>query len=206
MSVEEVFGVIDAQGFTLGSNIFVPREFSFVNDSCELCFEIRPNLNLDTKLANFRTISHQQHYIHGIPLKQVMDDDSKKVIDEYQLVDLVKLLFKNFRKNDNSCLGVKNQQLFNYLLFEEVPLYNYDMDDSRAEKCPNLLNLDRFPESYFCPLHCHLRIKDQKEFRCSVRKSKKIWKWQKNKLISDEIYSEINSWKDTPRSSTSNDD
>ena len=188
---EKVIAVVDAQGFYYGSK-FIPREFAFVCDDCALCYEIVPNISNADRTGNMKTFFVQEHYVHGIPMQSVLNDGVKRKIDESRLLDLITALFEKYKVDNSSLLGVKNNQFYRYLMDNyRVPLFNYDHQMVGSEFCPSLVNFDKYVNNYFCPLHSQLNIRKQSDYRCSLRKCIAIFNWQKNKIISDDIFTSV---------------
>ena len=188
MDSNKICAIIDAQGFSFNKK-FIPREFSFVCDKFSLCFEIVPDVNNDEKFANFKGFSHQTHYIHGIPLNPVLDDGCKRQIKESQLHQLIEELNWMINPDNEYYLGVKNQQLKDFIAVVDIPLYDLEKIPVGGEMCPSLSMFDKFTTTHYCPLHS--RIRDPRRVRCSIRKCTGIWEWLKNKRASDKIYDQI---------------
>ena len=201
-----ICAIIDAQGFFV-QNKFYPREVSIVNDEYQLCFEIIPNISLDTKLNCYSQFSFQQKKLHGIPLSQVLPNTSKNVFEIRYLKNIIEYIYMSIRNEKKFLLGVKNTQLKNMLEEYRIPLYNFEQEEVCGEICPPLAVFEKFKNSIYCSLHAKLvQKKDEtthrcpigiqakyheRRPRCALRKAWVTWDWLKHKLSSDILFDNI---------------
>ena len=188
---KEICAIIDAQGFFIRKT-FYPREISIVNNEYQICFEILPEINVDTKVDNFKQFSIQQHQLHGIPVQQLLEEKTKRVFCCSQLRQIVEEIYFRVRTENKKLLGVKNQQVATLLKEYQIPFFNFETEEVGGEVCPTLSTFDKFSTSIFCPLHAVLKRKLNEQYhRCALRKASMIWDWLDRKINSDLLVDEI---------------
>ena len=188
---KQICAVIDVQGFFVQKK-FYPREISIVNNEHKICFEIVPDINVDTKLDYFKYFKFQQHQLHGIPLEKVLDDKTKKVFHASQMKKIVEEIYFRVRTEERKLFGVKNQQVANLLKEFEIPYFNFESEEVGGEICPPLSIFDKFKSSKYCLLHATLKCKfNENIHRCALRKALLIWDWLNCKVDSDLLVDEI---------------
>ena len=188
---KQICAIIDVQGFFVQKK-FYPRELSIVNSEYNICFEIVPEVNIDTKLDFFKHFSCQQFQLHGIPIEKVLEDKTKKVFHASHLKKIVEEIYFRVRTEEKKLLGVKNQQVANLLKEFEIPFFNLESEAVGGEICPTLSIFDKFRFSKYCILHASLKRKfNETVHRCALRKASTIWDWLKCKLDSDLLVDEI---------------
>ena len=190
---KKICAVIDMQGFFI-EKVFYPRELAIVNDKYKLCFEIDCDIPNDLRIKNFKHFSFQQHQIHNIPIEKVIPDKTLRVFKNSQLKHILFDIYCRIRSEDKYLFAIKNQQLAKLLDVYEIPYINLEKVTIGNEICPTLLNFDKYSKHKkgFCLLHFMLNNSAHGiNIRCSLRKSEKIWEWLINKIISDQLVSDI---------------
>ena len=182
----KIIAVIDAQGFII-ENIFFPREFSFVCDDFYVCYEVIPEWTDEEKSTNINQLLNQKHRLHGISyLGQVVDEDTKRAINQNLLSQLICELYWEVKRNDESSIAIKNAYFLKFLESNNFPLFDLDINPIGGELCPALFIFDKFDTNKYCPLHS--RTKLQIKHMCVQRKAYSIWLWLSYKILSDKFY------------------
>lgn len=186
---KEVCAVFDMQGF-YANKIFYPREFAIANDEIKICLEIDSEIPDDIKISSFRHFSFQQHQLHGIPVKKVLDTETLRVLKISQLKEIIFEIYCRIRTDDKPLVAIKNHQMSSILEESCIPYINLESNIIGGEICPPLSMFDKINGSsnYHCLLHYILHKNSFKNgHRCALRKSVYIWKWLKQKIISDSL-------------------
>ena len=187
----QICAVIDAQGFFINKK-FYPREVSIVNAEYQLCFEIIPIISLDTKINYLAHFNKQSQELHGIPMAQVINKDSKTVFSISKLRHIIEEIYLRLRTEEKNLFAVKNQQMAGLLTEYQIPFFNLEKEEVGGEVCPTLTVFDKFSNSIYCAIHAKLAPKKNKSnHRCAMRKSKMIWDWLTRKANSDLLLDEI---------------
>lgn len=181
---EKISAILDIQGYSIEDKFF-PREISIVNDEYELCYEVLHVFDEEFRISHHKQINFHKNYIHGLPLHRILPINTKRIINSDELTQFFDFISSIFNINESS-IGVKNQQVVNYLKDFNIVCIDLEKQNIGGEFCPPQT---LFRKKTYCPLHNRITHKPfSGEYRCAIKKAKSIWDWYKNKAKSDIIY------------------
>ena len=172
----KICAVIDAQGFQIGQTFF-PRELAIIGKNVKLCYEI---VSESVKFQNRGKLEFQTNAIHGIPINQVLNQNSKCFIKEENLDNFLKFIVSLLTTEKRKYVAVKNQQLCQILTRCSIDFINLEKHLLDFQPCPPLRVFEKIgaKNSVFCPLHLALYSQNfDKDVRCSLKKALFIWEW-----------------------------
>lgn len=195
--LSEVCAVMDMQGYFL-NNKFYPRELSLCNEELDICVEINCGLD-ETDLKSYKLLNNykfQKYLVHGIPLESIRDKLGLKVTSYRDLDTLITSIYQKVKTKNKCILACKNQQLSKILTKLLIPFINLETTKIEDSVCPKLEKLDNDVGKglvWFCPLHTCLPNDEEsrKKLRCSLRKSRYIWVWLREKLVVHNVCQQI---------------
>jgi hypothetical protein len=166
--INEICGVIDAQGFTVNGEFYI-REISVVSDflkQTELC-----NTNLkypDMSKKDRKNNLYVANNILGLSLGNQKDDLPRGIEHGNHKV---LIMYEKIRTPNRPYVAVKNDQIIEELEKWGIPYMN--IGDYGCPKIEDLVKV-------FKPKPCHFHersIPDRRKFRCAEQKCQLIWKW-----------------------------
>jgi hypothetical protein len=179
-------GIIDAQGFSIDLH-FYPVELSVVGKNFEFHFSILNKLNFhNLSHSNQKTVRYVTRNIHGLILNSTRQHNYPFLCNCCTIQQLVARVCQEIRmKNgiENVTLGIQNPQLQSEL----VNLKQMDLIDLQniAPTFQTLFNAEYIVpnETLFCKLHTKIPTQNKLDFKCSLGKSKLLWKWANTSCV-----------------------
>lgn len=171
--MENICGVIDAQGFLIMGDFYI-REVSFAPMESSRAFHT--NVRIPWHFHNLseedkKRVRYCERYIHGMKLNL---DQSEVSINHNDIGQKLKAIYEKLAVCPHDVFGVKNHQLSKLLDKWGIP--NVDLE---TFNCPSVKILrEKYKENNVCERHSPLKSSNKrKRPQCAVDKTALLWFW-----------------------------